>query len=147
MFKRLRFALILFLAVPAICLMGCGSDDDDDSSTSTTTNGAAAADSSAPTLTGSWDGEFGTSAEFALSIVQNGDALTGGYTSSAGSPGTLTGNIDGDDVEFTTTVVDTNGNVTAQWNGSANGARDSMSGTFTITAGGGGNGTWSASKN
>jgi len=139
--KKTGSMIAMLMMTMAVLVTGCdggGSDDPDPA--------PPAGDSPAPSMTGSWNGTFGTGASFAFSLVQSGDAITGGYTSSGGSPGTFTGSISGNNVSFTTTVPAGGGNVTAQWSGTVNAERTSMSGTFTIVAGGGGNGTWSATK-
>jgi hypothetical protein len=77
-----------------------------------------------------------------MGISQNGDSLTGTYQGTGGVNGDMTGSINGDAVKMTTAA----GGVTAEWEGHANSARTSISGTFTIVAGGGGGGTWTLNK-
>lgn len=139
-FKMLVLAMCL-LGV-ATCFIGCGGGDDDGDSTTVTntvTNAVAAS------ATGSWSGEFATHVAFSMVLVQSGDSITGSY-SSGGNPGTVSGSVSGGNISLTVSV-DTGGPaVVSEWSGTINDAMNGASGSFTIVAGGGGNGNWSMSK-
>jgi len=148
---RYLLRLILMLLLPAIplALVACGgsSDDDDEAAPAAETNDVEEADGEAeeapaPTMTGNWVGEFGTGVAFSMSLTQSGDALTGSYKTGA-FDGSVSGSISGNSVSMTVTVP---AGPTSEWSGSVNEERTSMSGSFNIVAGGGGSGTWSASK-
>ena len=130
------------LAAALTGLPGCSGDSDDTSTvvTNSVTNAASA------TLSGSWVGTIaqggGVPGNISMGISQNGDTLTGTYQGTGGVIGTMAGTVDGNTVTMTTTA----GAVVAEWSGLANSDRDAMSGTFTIIAGGGGNGTWALVK-
>lgn len=133
----------LTLVALAGFMVGCGGggggddakDEDEDD---------AAGGTNAVTMTGTWNGSFSTGVEFVLGLTQTGDDLTGSYDTETGSNGSLFGTVSGNAVTLT---VDTEDPVsTAQFSGSVNDARTAMGGSFTIIAGGGGSGTWSATK-
>ncbi len=113
-------------------LAGCGGDSSDSADPAS--------------LGGSWVGTItqngNPAANIGMIITQTGDALTGTFNGTGGTSGTMTGSISGDRVEMTTTI----GAVVAQWTGTLNDARTSMSGTFTIVAGGGGSGSWTLNQ-
>lgn len=105
-------------------------------------DGEAEEEASAPTMTGVWSGTFGTGVAFAMDLTQTGDAITGTYSTGA-LGGNVSGSISGNALNMTVTVP---GGATSEWTGAANDTRTSMNGSFTIVAGGGGSGTWSATK-
>lgn len=139
--KILGWIRLSFVAATFALVTGCNdSNEDADSSDGSSTNTTTA------TLSGAWAGTItqggNLPANVSMGISQNGDALTGNYQGSGGVNGTITGALSGDAVSITTQA----GGVTAQWTGTANAGRTSMSGTFSIIAGGGGNGTWSLTR-
>jgi len=157
--------LCLLLALPAVTGCGGGSDDDDDAEAAEAADDAAGDDAAAdagdgaaddgaaddgddeaatPTMTGLWSGSFNTGVDFTLNLTQTGDALTGDYANENGATGGVAGTITGNEVELTITVVAPP--VTSEFDGTVNDARTSMGGTYTIVAGGGGNGTWQVTK-
>jgi hypothetical protein len=145
----MRLLLMLLLPVLPLALVACGgSDDDDDAPAPASTNevdeadGEADDEAPAPTMTGVWSGTFGTGVAFAMELNQTGDAITGVYSTGA-LGGNVTGSISGNALNLTVTIP---GGATSEWTGAANDARTSMNGDFTIVAGGGGSGTWSATK-
>ncbi len=148
----LRLILMLLLPVLPLALVACGGSDDDDdpapaaeaASTNATdeADGEAEEEAPAPTMTGVWSGTFGTGVAFAMDLTQTGDAITGTYSTGA-LGGNVSGSISGNALNMTVTVP---GGATSEWTGAANDARTSMNGSFTIVAGGGGSGTWSATK-
>ncbi len=152
MTMRVLLRLILMLLLPALplVLVACsGGDDDDDPAPAAeaSTNGVDEADGEAeeapaPTMTGTWSGTFGTGVAFAMNLTQTGDAITGTYSTGA-LGGNVAGTISGNALTMTVTIP---GGATSEWTGAANDARTSMNGSFTIVAGGGGSGTWSATK-
>lgn len=154
MFRLLaRFLLLLVLPVLPLTLTACGGGSDDDdpapapaAEEADPADGADAeeadAEEPAPTMTGNWIGEFGTGVAFSLALVQTDDALTGTYATGS-FDGTVTGTVSGNDVEMTVVVA---GGPTSKFTGTVNEDRTSMNGNFNIIAGGGGNGTWSATK-
>lgn len=154
MFRLLaRFLLLLVLPLIPLCLTACGGGGDDDdpapapaAEEADPADGADAeeadAEEAAPTMTGNWIGEFGTGVAFSMALVQTGDALTGTYATGS-FDGTITGSITGNSVEMTVVIAS---GPTSKYTGAVNDARTSMNGNFTIIAGGGGSGTWSATK-
>lgn len=131
---RMSVACSLALAAGAVTT-GCGGSDDDD-------DDAPPAEEEA-TMTGTWNASYSTGVDFTLALTQEGDAFSGDYETEGGVQGTVAGTVSGNAVTMTIT---TEGGVVAEFDGSVNDARTSMGGDFTIVAGGGGNGTWSASK-
>jgi hypothetical protein len=135
-----------------LALVACGSsDDDDDAPAPAATNAVDEADGDAdesndeapaPTMTGKWNGTFDSGVVFTMDLNQSGDVITGTYKTGAMN-GTVSGSIVGNALTMTVSVV---GGATAQLTGAPNDARTSMNGNFNIVAGGGGNGTWSATK-
>ncbi len=147
----LRLILMLLLPVLPLVLVACGGGDDDDEAApaaeAASTNDMDEADGEAeeapaPTMTGVWSGTFGTGVAFAMNLTQTGDAITGTYSTGA-LGGNVAGTISGNALTMTVTVP---GGSTSEWTGAANDARTYMNGSFTIVAGGGGSGTWSATK-
>lgn len=142
--KKLLLGLSLAcLAAVLSFSAGCNGGDDSDGGgavTNVVTNAASA------TLSGSWIGTITQTGNppgnISMGISQNDDALTGTYQGTGGINGTMAGSITGNAVEMTIVA----GGVTTEWTGAANDARTTMSGTFTIVAGGGGNGTWALTK-
>lgn len=143
---------VLMLMVPAISLVltacGGGSDDDDEapapaaSSTNTTDGAGTSAPAPAPSMTGNWVGEFGTGVAFSMALTQTGDAISGDYKTGA-VDGSVSGTLSGNSITMTVTIP---AGATSEWSGNVNEARTQMSGSFNIVAGGGGSGTWSATK-
>ena len=145
----MRLCLLILLPLLPLPLVACGgSDDDDDAPAPTSTNAVDEADGEgddeapAPTMTGKWNGSFDSGVTFTMDLNQAGDVITGTYKTGAMS-GTVSGSIVGNALNMTISVM---GGATAQFTGAANDARTSMNGNFNIVAGGGGNGTWSATK-
>jgi len=93
-------------------------------------------------VNGGWSGTYGSGVAFSMTLMQSGDTVTGSYLS-AGIGGSISGMVNGNYVGMTITLE--NG-VIAEFDGNVNDARTSMSGSFAIIAGGGGNGTWSANR-
>ncbi len=145
MFRFLARCLLLgLLPMLPILLAGCGSNSDDTPAAEdeAAASSAAAEETAEATLTGNWIGEFGTGIAFSMGLTQTGDAVTGTYATGA-FDGTVSGTITGNAVELTVAIP---GGATSIFSGSVNDARTTMSGTFNIVAGGGGSGTWSATK-
>lgn len=122
---------------------GCNGGDDSDGGGAVTN---AVTNAASSTLSGSWIGTITQTGNppgnISMGISQNDDALTGTYQGTGGINGTMAGSIVGNTVEMTVVV----GTVTVEWTGAADDARTTMSGTFTIVAGGGGSGTWALIK-
>jgi hypothetical protein len=139
--KKWMPVLVLLSAV-AMLTMGCSdSDSDSDSSDGDSDDGGT----SSASISGFWSGSYSTGADFTLDLTQSDDSFVGSYATGASTLGTVSGTINSNAVEMTITTADA-APVTAQFEGSINDQRTSMGGTFTIVSGGGGNGTWSASK-
>ena len=124
----------------AMMAAGCFSSSDSSSSDG---DGSGTTPAS---LNGSWAGTITQTGNppgaISMTITQTGDLLAGTYNGTGGSSGTMTGSTSGSTVNMTTTV----GAVVAQWTGTLNADHTSMSGTFTIVAGGGGSGTWALNQ-
>lgn len=126
----IKYALVVLMLG---CLVAC--DDDD--------GGGGGGDGDAATVTGTWSGTFsGSGSPFTLSISQSGDAVTGNY-SEGGINGTVSGSVSGNSIQMTITLE--SGSV-GLFSGNLNEDRTSMNGTFSIISGGGGGGSWSATK-
>ncbi|HMP89292.1 MAG TPA: hypothetical protein PJ991_03775 [Kiritimatiellia bacterium] len=108
----------------------------------TSCNSSSKKSSSGPSMSGKWDGTFGTGVKFSLELDQNDDALTGKYNT-AGAEGTVTGSVNGNDVVMTITL---NSGAVSEFTGQVDENRSIMAGTFKIIAGGGGSGQWAATK-
>jgi len=149
--------LFLMLALPFVpfVLVACGGDDDDDDAPPPAEEAADEAADDAEdaedtnevaevTMAGEWSGSFSTGVNFTLNLTQEEDTLGGTYATDGGVNGTVAGTVTGNAVAMTITAGDTP--VVAEFEGSVNDGRTSMGGDFTIIAGGGGSGTWSANK-
>ena len=150
--------LFLMLALPFVplVLVACGGGDDDDDEAAPPAEEAAEGEDDADaeeadtnevaeaTMEGEWAGSYSTGVNFTLDLTQEGDALGGTYLTESGISGTVAGSISGNAVDMTITAGA--GPTVAEFDGSVNDARTSMGGGFTIIAGGGGSGTWSATK-
>jgi len=148
--------LFLMFALPFVplVLVACGGGDDDDDEAAPPAEEAADGEGDAEeadtnvvaeaTMEGEWAGSFSTGVNFTLDLTQEGDALGGTYLTESGISGTVAGSISGNAVSMTITAGP--GPTVAEFTGSVNDARTSMGGGFTIIAGGGGSGTWSATK-
>lgn len=131
--------VLVLMSALAVFATAC-SDSSSDSSDGDSDDGG----SSGASISGKWNGSFSTGVEFTLDLTQSDDAFVGSYaTGDLETLGTVTGTINSNAVEMTITTDDA---VTAQFAGSINDQRNAMGGAFTIVSGGGGNGTWSASK-
>lgn len=149
---RLLLMLILPLLPMGLAACGGGGGDDDDEAAPAAEeavgeeegsgDGAEGADASAASMTGNWVGEFGTGAAFSMTLTQTGDGLTGNYKTGS-FDGSVSGSVSGNDVDMTVSIP---GGATSVFTGTVNEQRTSMVGEFTIVAGGGGSGTWSATK-
>jgi hypothetical protein len=150
-----RFArLFLMLALPFVpfVLVACGGgDDDDDEAPPAAEEAADEADDAEDTnevaeatMAGEWAGSFSTGVNFTLNLTQEDDMLGGTYATDGGVNGTVAGTVTGNAVAMTITAGDTP--VVSEFEGTVNDGRTSMGGDFNIVAGGGGNGTWSATK-
>lgn len=147
------FLLVLGLAVTSVGLMGCGGggDDDDDPAPvagadgedgedgedgAVVTNEVEATDDNVQ-IAGIWKGtrhnEDGSS-NFTMTLSQSGSALTGAYADGSGFEGTITGDIEGDDVDITIQINDAPApHTTPQlWslNGAVNASGDELSATM-----------------
>lgn len=131
-----RLFLVACLAPALPLFMGCGSDSDDDD------DAGGAAD--VPTMTGQWVGSFSTGVGFTMDLSQDGDAITGTYVEDGGSTGSVSGSMSGNEIAMAVSVVFPP--AAADFTGSVNDGRTSMGGGFMIIDGGGGSGTWSATK-
>lgn len=141
----------LMLALPWVpmALVACsgGDDDDDPAPVEEAEDGEEAADTNEvaeATMAGEWSGSYSTGVNFTLNLTQEGDALGGTYATDGGINGTVTGTIA--DNAVTMTITAGAAPVVAEFDGSVNDERTAMGGNFTIVAGGGGSGTWSATK-
>jgi hypothetical protein len=143
------FLLMLGLTVTSVGLLGCSSSDDGDDPApagqdgSDGEDGADGADGADAVVDdnvqvgGTWKGtrsnEDGAS-NFTMTLSQSGDALTGGYSDGSGFEGTVTGSIEGDDLDLTILIND----APAPWdtplvwslNGAVNASGDDMSATL-----------------
>lgn len=130
----------LLMALPCLplALVACDGDSDNDDDPPADTNAVAEA-----SMTGTWNGDYSTGVSFTFALTQEGDAVSGDYATEGGVEGTVSGTVSGNAVDLT---VVTTGGVTAEFDGSVNDERTSMGGDFEIVAGGGGSGTWSATK-
>lgn len=127
---------IAFVVWLCLCIVGCGSSNS----------------SSGPTLAGNWQftgqSNFGATFTGSAALQQNHSLVTGTATisgSQCASSVTITGSISG----TTVTLQLQFGNQPVNFNGTANAAMTSMSGTYTAPSGGctnGDTGTWSATK-
>ena len=116
------FLMILGLLCVSLVVTGCsGSDGDDDPAPVAGADGADGADgedgedavaeatSSHADVAGTWKGtrsnEDGSS-NFTMTLSQADDALTGAYADGSGFEGTVTGSIDGDDLDITIQIND-----------------------------------------
>lgn len=159
-YSRLFVLFGLCLAV-GFATIGCNSSSSDDkeeggetaesSSSSSTPKSPPSSSSSssepaapAPTMTGNWKGRFETGDIFTLKLQEDGDIFTGTYKSAAGE-GRVTGSTSGDKVKMTIAMI-LDPAAVAQFSGTVNKERTSMSGTASAAGDGGGTGTWSATK-
>jgi hypothetical protein len=131
-----RLFLIACLAPALPLFMGCGSDNDDDDD--------SGGDADVPTMTGQWIGSYSTGVGFTLDLSQDGDAITGIYVVDGGSTGSVSGSLSGNEIALAVSVVAPP--AAADLTGAVNEDRTSMGGSFMIIDGGGGSGTWSATK-
>jgi len=131
-----RLLLVACLAPALPLCTGCGSDSDDDDD--------AGGDADVPTMTGQWVGSFSTGVGFTMDLSQDGDAITGTYVEDGGSTGSVSGSVSGNEIAMAVSVVLPP--AAADFTGSVNDGRTSMGGGFMIVDGGGGSGTWSATK-
>lgn len=134
----------LSCAIGLAVLAGCNGGGSDDEPADAADDGGG--DAPPASLSGSWLGTVtqgaNPPANVSMSITQTGDSLAGTYNGTGGLSGPMTGSVSGTTVNMTTTT----GPVVAQWTGTVNADRTSMSGTFTIVAGGGGSGTWTLNQ-
>lgn len=75
---------------------------------------------------------------------QAGSMLTGSYSDSGFGSGTISGNIEGNDLQFSTVLA--SGNVIIEWIGQAESNGSTISGTWSMAVGGTGHGTWSTAR-
>jgi hypothetical protein len=105
------------------------------------TTSAPPAGGSASPLTGTWNGTYsGTfNGTFKLTWNQSASTLTGVIHLNPGGPAHINGVVKGNSIRFGTV-----GSTAITYTGTISG--NSMSGTWKIHAGTGGNGTWNATK-
>lgn len=84
------------------------------------------------------------SANVTLNFKQSGNMLSGSYHDGSLGNGVISGNIDGDDLEFTT-VMNAGGTI-VEWVGEATSDGAKMSGTWSMLTGGTASGNWSAAR-
>lgn len=117
------FLLVLGLVVSSVGLMGCGGDDDDDDpAPAAGADGADGEDgedgedgddatnevAEAAELDGTWNGTRANengSASFTMTLVQEDDAVTGSYSDSSDFEGSVSGSIDGNDIDLTLNIT------------------------------------------
>ncbi|HMP75321.1 MAG TPA: hypothetical protein PKE12_03395 [Kiritimatiellia bacterium] len=131
-------SLLSAVLVLSLGCSGSSSDSSDDDSDGGGGGGGAS-------ISGKWSGSYSTGVEFTLDLTQSGDSFVGSYATGESTLGTVTGTVSTNAMEMTITTTEAPP-VAAQFTGSINDQRTAMGGTFTIVSGGGGNGTWSASK-
>ncbi|MCZ7592016.1 MAG: hypothetical protein M5U15_07595 [Kiritimatiellae bacterium] len=131
----------------AICLTGImtavpacsSSDSDDDSDKSSSTEPV----NIKGTHTGTRSNTNG-SANISLNFKQSGSMLSGSIHDGSLGNGVISGNVDGDDVEFTTAM--NSGGVIVEWVGEAAEDGAKMSGTWSMLTGGTASGDWSVAR-
>lgn len=144
---KLRWPLwcvcISLLSAP-FALLACSSssseDDEETTSETESTNTTVTVDG---VFSGTRSNTNG-SANVGFSFNQSGSMLTGSYNDGSLGNGVISGNIDGDDLEFSTVM--TSGSIVIEWVGQAAEDGSSMSGTWAVAVGGDANGTWSAAR-
>lgn len=151
-----RWVLVLLLAVASTwVLTGCKDDDDEDAPAagaagpagSAGAPGAAGADGAgaAPAavvadvdIAGVWNGtrsSAGGSAQLQFFFVQNNGVLSGQYQDTSGFKGNLTGEIDGDDIQFVVALTAGAPGATWTFTGAANATGTQLSGKMNTGAG------------
>ena len=85
-------------------------------------------------VAGSWDltqpGRDGAPNTMMMTIMQDGNNLTGTIMGGRGGPVPLKGTIDGNNIDFSVTRAGRNGDVTQEYKGTVSG--DSMTGMVTV---------------
>ena len=111
------FLLVLGLVVSSVGLMGCGGGDDDDDPApaaagadgedgedgAVVTNEAEAVADMDGTWKGTRSNENGSS-HITMTLVQDGDAITGSYSDSSDFDGSVSGTLEGEDLDLTITI-------------------------------------------
>ena len=119
------FLLVLGLVVSSVGLIGCGGGDDDDDPAPAAAgadgedgedgeDGADGEDATnevaeAAELDGTWHGTRSNengSETFSMTLVQEGDAVTGSYSDNSDFEGSVSGSIDGNDIDLTLNITD-----------------------------------------
>lgn len=123
--------------------LGCDSSDDDDDDV------APAGDTNAVSV--SVDGVFSGSrsntngaANIQFSFNQSGAVLTGSFQDSSLGSGVISGDIQGDDLEFTTVM--SGGVIILEWEGQAAADGSAIEGTWTTVAGGANSGSFTVQR-
>jgi hypothetical protein len=156
-----RWVLVLLLAVASTWMLtGCKDDDDEDAPAagaagpagSTGATGAAGAPGApgagagaAPAavaadvdIAGVWNGtrsSAGGSAPLQFFFVQNNGVLSGQYQDTSGFKGNLTGEIDGDDIQFVVALTAGTPGATWTFTGAANATGTQLTGKMNTGAG------------
>lgn len=146
------FLLVVGLVCVSLGVTGCGGSDGDDDPApaagadgedgedgedgAVVTNTVEATDNNVQ-IAGTWKGTRQNddgSSNFTMTLSQSGDALTGAYADGSGFEGTVTGSIDGDDIDLTIQINDAPApHATPQlWSltGAVNAAGDEMDATL-----------------
>ena len=137
-----RIVLGLMLASLPLGLAACGGGGGDDDEEAAPAAEEALGEEADAGDDAEEAGEFGTGVAFSMTLTQTGDGLTGNYKTGS-FDGSVSGSVSGNDVDMTVSIP---GGPTSVFTGTVNEQRTSMVGEFTIVAGGGGSGTWSANK-
>lgn len=125
--------------------VGCDSNDNDDDNDAG--DPPPAADGGTVSVDGTFSGTRANadgSANITFNFNQNGNVLTGSFQDSSLGSGVVSGDVQDDDVEFTT--VQSAGGIILEWEGQAESNGAKLAGTWTVIAGGTNSGTWSAQR-
>jgi len=143
-----RMVFSASLAVLVLAAVACSSNSGGTTSTSTTPPAASTTSppssgggETAQPLTGRWKGQYsGTfNGTFNLTWRESSSKLNGVIHLNPGGTSTIHGTVSGGSIRFGTV-----GSTAITYTGTVSG--DSMHGTWRVNAGGGGNGTWSATR-
>ena len=136
---------LMAAGLTSTCLIvGCDSNDDDDDNTD---DPAPAGNTDTAPVDGAFSGtraDADSTAAIAFNFNQNGEVLTGSLQDAELGNGVVSGDVHGDDLEFTT--VQSSGAIIVEWEGQAESNGAKITGAWTIIAGGTNSGSWSVQR-
>lgn len=134
------------LTAVMVAVSACNSSDSDEDTSGDSESGSAVT-TNAINIKGAYTGareNTNGSANISFNFKQSGNILSGSIHDGSLGSGVISGNIDGNDLEFTTVM--NSGDVIVEWVGETNPDGAKMSGTWSIITGGTTSGDWSAAR-